>query len=326
MHFEIIVVLAVLLFFGLGVAILIIMDLKARIPGGFKRDLFTIVGMRRDHPVESFLTMSILLGIIAALLLSLAATLIGQFGFLVEEDKPKLLAKLGEERMVEKMRHFHNSPEQHFADFGKKNICFYCHGDYPHSKEPMIRTLMNMHTQFIGCMTCHADEKKLPEKDYRFQWLNFSGIEVKGAPFGTSHSPTTGQLVETDDYYSKIVVYSKTGNGDDALLEMTEDLPEVQEFMAVRDQLSEKDRESLKKRFHKTVRGKGRRCGRCHAEESKSYLPFRQLGFSDGRIMDLTNLNILGLIEKYDEFYMPNLLSTDRPTPSFETYTNEKDK
>jgi len=281
------------------------------------------VGKRRDHPVEAFLTMTILLGIILALLGSLAATLIGQFGLFKEQEQSALLTKLGEERVVEKMRHFHNSPVQHFADLGKKNVCFYCHGDYPHSKEPMIRTLMNMHTQFIGCMTCHTDEKKFPEKDYRFEWLNFSGIQVKGVPFGTSLNPDTGQLIETDDYYSKIVVYTKGAEGEN-LMEMTEDMAEVQEFRAVRDQLSDRDRESIKKRFHKPVKDKGRHCGKCHTAEKKSYLPFRQLGFSDQRIGDLTNLNIIGLIEKYDEFYMPDLLSSDRPTPSFETYTNEK--
>ena len=53
---ALLVIGAVVLFFLLGIAILVIMDHKARIPGGFKRDLFSVVGMRRDHPVEAFLT------------------------------------------------------------------------------------------------------------------------------------------------------------------------------------------------------------------------------------------------------------------------------
>ena len=317
MHLEkIIVILAVLLFFGLGIAILVIMDLTAKIPGKFQRDLFTIAGMRRDHPIEAFLTMTILLGIILALLFSLAATLIGEFGWFSKKEAPKLLSTIGEERMVEKMRHFHNAPEQHFADLGKKVVCFYCHGDYPHSKKPMIRTMMNMHTQFVGCMTCHANEEKLPEKDYHFEWLNFSGIPVKGVPFGTRYNPTTGQLIETDDYYSKIVTYTKDDAGKDNLLEMTEDKKDVQEFLAVREKLSEQDREAIKKRFHKLVRPKGRKCSKCHTEEAKSYLPFRQLGFSDQRIVDITHLPFIGMIEKYNEFYMPNLLNPDNAAPA----------
>jgi uncharacterized protein with PIN domain len=319
MHIEkIIVVLAVLLFFGLGIAILVIMDLTAKIPGKFKHDLFTISGIRRDHPIEAFLTMIILLGIIVALVLSMVATLMGEFGLFSKKEEPKLLSKLGEERMVEKMRHFHNVPTHNFIGQGKKAVCFYCHGDYPHSKKPMVRTMMNMHTQFIGCMTCHVDENKLPEKDYQFAWLNFSGIPVKGVPFGTRLNPDTGQLIETDDYYSKIVVHTKTDGGDDTLLEMTEDKKDVQEFLAVRDKLNDQDREAIKKRFHKLVRPKGRKCSRCHTDEAKSYLPFRQLGFSDKRIVDITHLPFIGLLEKYNQFYMPDLLNPDESAPAGE--------
>lgn len=309
MHFDtIIIIVAVLLFFGLGIAIMVVMDHKGRIQGGYKHDHLSIVGKRRDHPFEAFITMTILMGIIVALLGSLVAVLIGQFN-LFEEEKPELLVKLSEERLVEKNRHFHNVPKQKYAELGKKVVCLFCHGDYPHSKEPMIRTLMNMHTQFSGCMTCHADAKKIPEKNYRFDWLNYSGVEVKGVPFGTSLNPNTGQLIETDDYFSKIVVYSKQ-DGTENLLELTEDNNDVQDFIKVRGKLNDKDKEAVKKRFHKNVTGKGRFCTRCHAEENKSYLPFRQLGFSEQRIGDLTNLSIIGLVEKYKEFYMPNLLSS----------------
>jgi len=310
MHFEtIIIIVAVLLFFGLGIAIMVVMDHKGRIQGGYKHDYLSIVGKRRDHPFEAFITMTILMGIIVALLGSLAATLIGQFNLFKAEEQPELLVKLGEERVVEKNRHFHNSPKQVFADIGDKVVCFYCHGDYPHSKEPMIRTLMNMHTQFAGCMTCHADAKKLPEKNYRLDWLNYSGVEVKGVPFGTALNPNTGQLIETDDYFSKIVVFYNNGTSEQ-LLELTEKNKDVQDFVSIRNKLNDKDKEAVKKRFHKTVTGKGRFCTRCHTDENKSYLPFSKLGFSEQRITDLTNLSIIGIVEKYKEFYMPDLLSS----------------
>jgi len=315
MHIDkIVVIVAVLLFFGLGIAILVVMDLTAKIPGKFKHDLLSISGIRRDHPIESFLTMIILLGIIIALVLSLVATLMGEFGLFTKKPEPKLLSKLGEVRMVEKMRHFHNVPKHEFVGMGKKVVCFYCHGDFPHSKKPMVRTLMNMHTQFVGCMTCHVDEKKLPEKDYHFEWLNYSGIPVKGVPFGTQVNPDTGQLINTDDYYSKIVVHTKTENDDNTLLEMTEEKKDVQEFLAVRDKLNDEDRAAIKKRFHKLVRPKGRKCSRCHTEEDKSYLPFRKLGFSDKRIDAITHLPFTGLLEKYNTFYMPNLLGEESST------------
>ena len=317
---TIIIVIAVLLFFGLGVAILILMDHKSKLPGGYRHDLFSISGKRRDHPVESFLTTTILLGIIASLLFSLFAVLGEKLGFAKIKEEPALLVKLREERNTERLRHFHNVPLVNKVLLGKKSICFSCHGDYPHSKEPMIRTLMNMHTQFAGCMTCHNDPRKIKESTLSFEWLNYSGIEVKGKPFGISKDEKTGYLSTTDDYYSKIVVYTNQGN-EKKLLEITEDTQEAKEFLAIRDKLTDIDKEAIKKGFHRNVMPKGRFCSRCHTDEKKSYLPFRKLGFSDRRISDVTNLNIIGLVEKYKTFYMPNLLKAGKSLPSIEEMT-----
>lgn len=322
---TVIIVAAVLLFFALGVAILIIMDHKSKLPGGYRHDLFSISGKRRDHPVESFVTTTILLGIIAALLLSLFAVLGDKLGISKIKEEPALLVKLREERTIEKLRHFHNTPLIDKPLLGKKNVCFSCHGDYPHSKEPMIRTLMNMHTQFTGCMTCHNDPKKIKEESLSFEWLNYSGIEVKGKPFGTSKDNKTGYISVTDDYYSKIVAYTEQGN-EKKLLEITEDSPKAKEFLAIRDKLSDVDKEAIKKSFHKNVMPKGRFCSKCHTSEQKSYLPFRKLGFSERRISDVTNLNIIGLVEKYKTFYMPNLLKSQKSLPSIKNLTGSDSK
>ena len=93
---------------------------------------------------------------------------------------------------------------------------------------------------------------------------------------------------------------------------MTEDMPEVAEFLEIRAQLTEKDKEGLKKRFHKYVRPEGRECDRCHTEEDRSYLPFRRLGFSEERIQDITRSNIIGLVKKYKKFNFPDLLDGAR--------------
>ena len=322
---PIIIVIAVLLFFGLGVAILIIMDHKSKLPGGYRHDLFSISGKRRDHPVESFLTTTILMGIIASLLFSLFAVLGDKLGITKVKEESALLGKLREERTTEKLRHFHNAPLVNKVLLGKKSICFSCHGDYPHSKEPMIRTLMNMHTQFAGCMTCHNDPRKVKESTLSFEWLNYSGIEVKGKPFGLSKDEATGYLTTTDDYYSKIVAFTNENN-EKKLLEVTEDEKEAKEFLSIRDKLSDLDKEAIKKSFHKIVMPKGRFCSRCHTEEKKSYLPFRKLGFSERRINDVTNLNIIGLVEKYKTFYMPNLLKSEKSLPSIKVMTGSDSK
>jgi len=311
------IVMIVVLFMLLGVAIIVIIDHKAKIPGHFARDPFSISGLRRDHPVMSFVTASILGVIILALVLEIGITLGERFGLFAEREEPMLLQKLGEQRVTERMRRFHNAPEVDLPNLGKKPVCFYCHGDYPHSKERMVRTLLNMHTQFVGCMTCHTDPRKVPEDTLTFKWLNYSGIPVEGPPFGTQVDPATGYLQPTDDYYSKIVAYTVKGDTE-TLLEIPEDTNEVQEFLAIREQLSDKDREAVKKAFHRLVSPKGRFCTRCHTNEKESYLPFRDLGFSQRRIADITDLNIIGIVEKYRKFYMPHLFDAGQALPRVE--------
>lgn len=301
------IVLTVVLFMFLGIAILVVVDHKAQLPGAFNHNPLSIKGLhRREHPFISFLTTIILFAIIASLIFELTVTLGEKFGMFVEKEAPKLIQELKVQRVTERNRHFHNEPVEDLINLGQKAVCLSCHGDFPHSKEPMIRTLMNMHTQFLGCMTCHNDEEKIDQKSLSFAWLNFSGIEVTGKPYGIDVDPNTGYLQETDDYYSKIVAYSKTENGKQ-LLEIPESDPQAQEYLAIKDQLSDTDQEAVKKLFHKQASPKGRECSLCHTHEKDSYLPYRELGFSEQRIDDVTNLNIIGIVEKYKKFYLPNL-------------------
>ena len=129
------IVISVVLFMLLGIAILVIVDHKAKIPGSFKHDPFSISGIRREHPVISFLTTLILGTIILSLLFELSVAMGERFGLFVDEEasKPELLHTLRLERFTEKKRHFHNEPHIDLVNMGKKNVCFYCHGDYPHS-------------------------------------------------------------------------------------------------------------------------------------------------------------------------------------------------
>jgi len=318
------IVLTVLLFILVGIIMLILIDHKAKIPGEFQDNPFGISGMRRQHPVISFITTFILGVIIVTLLLELTVVMGEHFGLFKEIEKPEILKKIKYERFSESQRHFHNVPDENKVDMGKKPVCFECHGDYPHSKKRMVRTLLNMHTQFVGCMTCHTDPKKKPEENYAFRWLNYSGIEVQGPPFGTDVDPKTGYLVETDDYYSKIVIYSKQ-DGEEELLEITEENPDARDFLAHKESLSDIDKQSIKKSFHTLVMPKGRFCTRCHTDEEKSYIPFRQLGFSEQRIENVTNLNIVGIVEKYREFYMPNLFNEKTTLPDVKTLMGGED-
>ena len=321
---AVLIILAVFMFMLLAVAILVIIDHKATIQS-LTDDASGTVDIRRDHPRLSFIITLLLFVIILALFFELAVALGERAGLFQEEAKTGLEKKLAERRFTDKKRHFHNEPKVNFVNLGKKPACFYCHGDYPHFTLPMVRSLLNMHTQFIGCMTCHNDPRKIDEKTLSFGWLNYSGIAVSGRPYGTSIDPTTGFVIETDDYYSKIVAYSAQ-NGGRQLLELTEESPEVREFIQLSAKLTDQQRDVYKNELHKLVSPKGRFCTRCHRKESKSYLPFRKLDFSEQRITDLTNVNIVGIVDKYREFYMPILLKYRRPLPDVESLLGDERK
>ncbi len=288
---TVIIVAAVLLFFLVGVAMMVIMDHKARLPGGFTRDPFTIHGMRRDHPVIAFLTAVILLSIIVVLIIELAVTAASHLGMLRGGQ-----AAAGGEASAAKpsqgLRRFHQTPGPALATGAKHNACFTCHGDFPHAKERMVSNLLNMHSQFTGCMTCHLDPKEVAESEVVLRWLNYSGIDVQGPPFGTDVNPATGLLVQTDDYYSRIVPYRKGASGE-LLLERLE----------------------MRRQYHRAVSFKGPACDRCHTDAEKSLIPYRALGFSEQRVRDLTSLNLVGLVDKYEKFYFPAMRGEAPPPP-----------
>jgi len=302
---AIFIALAVVLFVFFVTAVLVIIDHKAKIPGAETSDLFSVSGIRRNHPAWAWMVSMFLWFIIGSLLVIVSYNMLSHLWTPSEQTERSFLEKVSHEGDLERIRHFHNSPKEAIYSKGKQPVCFYCHGEFPHAKRPMVRTLLNMHTQFVGCMTCHANNEKIPEEELTFRWLNYSGIKVSGPQFGTAYDEETGDLIETDDHFSKIVAYRNKPNGEQELLEITEDAPEAAEFITMRGQLTTQQQGSVKKMFHTIVNPIGRFCTRCHvAEEGKGYLPFRELGFSDARASGLTNLNIAGLVQKYKEFYM----------------------
>ncbi len=294
------ITLSVVMFMFLAITIMVIIDHKVRIPGYFQYDPFSVSGLNFYHLFASFFILSVLLIIITSLAFALAVTLIENFDLFPKEAEPKILQEFKQQRATEKKRQFHNVYSIDRPSLGKKPVCFYCHGDFPHSKQRAIRVLLNMHTQFIGCLTCHNDPRKVSQDSLRFAWLNYSGIKVTGPHFGTDIDPESGFLIKTDDYYSKIVTYSEEG-GENKLLEIPETNPKAQIFIAMRNQLTIRERQSIKRTIHKNVVRKARTCTRCHASEDKSYLPFRQLGFSQRRISEVTNPEIIAIVNKYSK-------------------------
>lgn len=295
-------VIAVLLFVFFAIAVLLIVDSRSRIQAGKARGLFAISGVRRNHPIWAWMVSLVLWSIMAAILILGLEPVVTDLT--THNVQPGLLDTLVREQVVEQRRSFHNAAPP--IEPGEKAVCHYCHGDYPHSKKPMVRTLLNMHTQFLGCLTCHADGDKIPEQELAFRWLNYSEVKVKGVPFGTDVNHGTGDLIATEDYYSKIVLYRRKG-GEEELLEVPASRRDAREFISLLGKITSAQQGAAKRRFHANVKPIGRFCARCHTSENESFLPLRELGFAQPRVDALTNLNIVGIVQKYREFYIPTI-------------------
>jgi hypothetical protein len=221
---------------------------------------------------------------------------------LEEKRKSAILEEVKRQEEYEIHRHFHNISAFPQLPEAQRPVCYICHSDYPHSKNKKVRALLNMHTQFFVCETCHIEEKEGTTIVYT--WYNPSDKYPKGPFFGTSYDPETGNLVEVEDQFSKIAPFFKSGDKLDSAIQM-QDAPLAQDYMNVRDKLTPEQRDNVKKKFHVNIKAKGHECKVCHSK--KGLLNFRKLGFADNRIVDLEQLNVAGMITKYEKFYLPNL-------------------
>ena len=219
-------------------------------------------------------------------------------------QKSQILEQAQRQQELERHRHFHNVvaaapklPED------LRPVCFICHSDLPHSKNKRIRSLMNLHTQFLVCETCHIKEK--PETTIVYKWYNPLNSNPPGPFYGTSYDPETGSLSLGKDLISKIAPYYKKDDKVWSAIEV-QDAPMAKDFMRVRDRLTPEQRGGITNKFHEDIKAKGHECNQCHSENG--ILDFKQLGFNEHRAENLKKLIVVGMIEKYKSWYLPELV------------------
>lgn len=312
------VTISSLFFIVILLFILVSIDKESNIDKKKKNnDIWRLGGNREDHPAWSWIVFAGLFTICAALIGGIAIGLtsgghgqdasahVSTGDHSKGKSKLSLLNQIKVDDVIQARQHFHedHTLTEDPSTKGKQPVCYFCHGNLPHKRQRMIRTLLNMHTQFIGCMTCHLEG--VPEEDITLRWFNMSGIIPKGQPFGLSFNAKTGAIEETDDYYSRITAFANI-DGIEEMMEIPEDDHIAQEFIRIRDELNPEEMGKIKSLFHKGVGAKGRFCTRCHRSNG-SYIPFKKLGFSEQRTADLTGSNIVGLTQKYKEFFIPTI-------------------
>lgn len=207
-----------------------------------------------------------------------------------------------EEQIRELHRHFHQLPEIQEIDEANQSQCLMCHGWVPHRKNEKIRVMMNMHTDFLNCETCHL---KKDSHSLHYIWFDM-GIDneiTRGPKFGVRYDPESGLLEGIDNHISKITPVRLSEGREDVVF-MAQSHPEAAEYLRVEERLTKKEKEEAAKKFHGDIDKKGRECRNCHTKEG--LIDFDSLGFSERRARELENLEIVGMFEKYDVFHLPN--------------------
>jgi hypothetical protein len=270
-----------------------------------------------NHPLVSYAIGSIFVGlslvVLAGILHHLTISSHGP-GLLkpfwekyVAPPESEIMGQAKRREEMEKHRHFHNvAPEYPRWPAKVRPVCFTCHSDFPHSKSKRTRSLMNLHTQFFVCETCHIKEK--PGAIVAYRWYDPLETNPRGPFYGTSYDPATDSLYRGKDLIARIAPFWKMNKADSfrpAILQ--QDAPMARDYIKVRDKLSPEERAVIKNKFHENIKPKGHDCKDCHSENS--ILDFKQLGFADNRASNLKRLSVVGMLAEYQEFYIPEFFS-----------------
>ena len=201
-------------------------------------------------------------------------------------------------RVLEETRlkgHFHHIDFDFAAD--KTSYCIECHGDIPHDKIKELRVFTNMHASFLSCQTCHV-RLEGNTKTSIFKWYDRTTGEIVSSPDLTGTLPGT--------YQSKIIPFERT-NGKLQRVDTPDRIGFAREYREMENSLTDTQKSKAKKIIHKIVSKKPYACEDCHQKEAP-VLPFENLGYPPQRIKSIVDTEIVGMIKKYTQFYIPRML------------------
>ncbi|MCU7917831.1 MAG: cytochrome C [Candidatus Thiodiazotropha sp. (ex Epidulcina cf. delphinae)] len=197
----------------------------------------------------------------------------------------------------------------HFHHVGMKvetddnSICTRCHGAVPHDKAKTIRAFLNMHAFYMACETCHVRPED-DEQEWEFRWYDKATGKVVANP------PGLNTLDESmyGNYSAKISPGGIKQDGSFKFINGPKELAFVERYLKEEGRLDDTQKSKMKKVIHRNVNEDPLICDGCHTISDEPYLPFTLLGYPQRRLHELTSTEVVGMINKYQEFYIPNLL------------------
>lgn len=184
--------------------------------------------------------------------------------------------------------------------------CRVCHPLYPHSADEHVRALLNMHTGFMYCETCHIKRDSFGALTY--DWKSSETVDFVGEYYGTRFYPQTVTNKHLDHYLARIIVLNSV-NGEKRSRVNIWDADKAKQYQQEESGMSVAEKKKQLGYFHKDIAKKeiSVACEECHSDNS--ILDFKELGFSDLKARELIDINLKGLVSKYKTFYLPQMLS-----------------
>jgi len=206
---------------------------------------------------------------------------------------------------IHKKYEFHKTERTALLD--SQNLCVSCHGDVPHDKKKEVRAFLNMHTFFMACETCHIrSEFKM---DTRYIWYEkTTGKEVKDIDLSKYLGDTPYKLMPL-----------KTGGGEIRLYDTKQMKKYVAEFKKIVGTMMPSAKSASLKVLHRPITElkDAVKCEECHnANRKEAYLPFDDIGYPDRRVDQLVGNEVVGMINKYKKFYLPDFLTPNEESES----------
>jgi hypothetical protein len=195
------------------------------------------------------------------------------------------------------------------------SICVRCHGNVPHNKSKEVRSFLNMHAFYLACETCHMPAREAGPQDYEFRWYDKGSGAIVPNPRAlrdieeSYHS--AGRSYPTYGNYGAKIAPGREDQGAFRLLHGAEDMAFVERYLREQARLDAEQTSQMKRVIHRGVSGQPLECKRCH-NPTEPYLPLGRLGYPPRRTDELIHSEVVGMTDKYNEFYIPSIL-----TPGF---------
>ena len=190
--------------------------------------------------------------------------------------------------------------------------CVLCHGNVPHDKSKEIRSFLNMHTFYTACETCHLHPEK-DDKEVVFRWYDKETGELTVNPpalveIEQAYAHPDEKSYTTYGNYGSKIAPGIIKNEMFSFLRTEKDNVFIERFLKEQGKLSQQQKSQMKQVIHKGLNEKAIECNKCH-QEKDPYISFAKLGYPPRRVDELTNTSVVGMIDKYKEFYIPNFLT-----------------